>query len=134
MDIQSHYNQLWIKTITNPHPEIDMVQTHTIYLPELCPKSQNPAQGSSIAIRYKAQSVLLELFALDKYIKGFIGHQVVRDIEYFVQVVGMECASALGHAVEIEADIHFNQEPPYGLAQKQHIVLTAHPTSPNVSD
>ncbi|MFC0179663.1 hypothetical protein [Thorsellia kenyensis] len=127
MDIESSYNGLWIKTITNPHPEISMIQTHIVDLPILCPKSQNPMQGSTLKITYDAKSYLLELFALDKYIKGFIGHQVVRDIEYFVQVVAMDCAKALANEVTVEADIILNTAPPYGLSQKQHIVIKASP-------
>lgn len=127
MDIQSKYNDLWIKTIANPHPELMMEQTHIIELPILCPKSQNPATGSTIAIKYTNPQRLLELFALDKYIKGFIGHQVVRDIEYFVQVVAMECAKALGQEVTLEADIIYNQQAPYGLMQKHHLVVKAQP-------
>lgn len=112
----SPYNGKTLKTITNPHPEIWMKQQHIILLPELCPASKNPATGSTLTIKYTAEKTLLELFALEDYIKGFIGHQIVRDLEYFVQVIGMDCAEILGHSVVIKANIKLA-----GLAQEQKI-------------
>jgi hypothetical protein len=43
----------------------------------------------------------------------------VRDMEFFVQVVGEECAKALRHAVTASGEIVFN-----GLAQRQRIRVT----------
>jgi hypothetical protein len=62
---------------------------------------------------------ILEVFALEAYIKAFHGHTIVRDMEFFVQVVGEECAKALRHAVTASGEIVFN-----GLAQRQRIRVT----------
>lgn len=114
----SIYNGKTLKTINNPHPEMHMVQKHIILLPELCPASKNPVTGSTLTIKYQAGQTLLELFALEDYIQGFIGHTIVRDLEYFVQVVAKDCAQVLGYNILVKAHIKLA-----GLAQEQKITV-----------
>jgi len=122
-DYTSPHNGRLIKTIGNQRPQMAMTVEHVLLLPELCPASKNPKPGSSVTVRYEAGARLLELFSLDQYIDGFVGHRIVRDIEFFTQVVGEDCANALGQAVEVFADIELN-----AVRQRQKVSLTARPT------
>jgi NADPH-dependent 7-cyano-7-deazaguanine reductase QueF len=111
-----------LKTIANARPEMLMTLEHVVLLPVLCPVSQNPAQGSTLTIGYAASARILELFALEAYIAAYSGHTLVRDMEYFVQTVGRECAKALGCNVHLCGEIVYA-----GLAQRQKISVTALP-------
>jgi hypothetical protein len=108
-----------LKTIQNGCPQVSMHLEHRIFLPILCNRSQNPAAGSTLNIAYTAGDRILELFALEDYIKAYNGHTVVRDMEYFLQVVALDCAKVLGHGVQLCADIHYE-----GLNQRQTIRVT----------
>lgn len=112
----SQYVNQPLKTIENARPLLRMRVEHMVLLPILCPVSQNPAKGSTLNIAYQAGERLLELFALEAYIASYYGHIVVRDMEFFVQVVGEECAQALGHEVHMSAEITYA-----GLAQRQRV-------------
>ena len=105
-----------LKTIANARPHLKTQIEHIVTLPILCPVSNNPALGSTLAIAYTAGERILEIFALEAYIQAYHGHTIVRDMEFFVQVVGEECAKALQHGLISSADIIFN-----GLAQRQRI-------------
>ena len=111
-----------LNTIANARPDLSTEVEHIVELPELCPATGNPRPGSTLTIRYEAGERLLELFSLDAYIAAFIGHPVVRDMEYFVQTVAQDSADALGHAVEVRADVQFNR-----VRQGQRLTVRAHP-------
>ncbi|KAA0890021.1 hypothetical protein [Pusillimonas sp. ANT_WB101] len=91
-----------LKTITNPNPGMHTLQEHVIQLPELCPASGNPGPGSFLRIRYRSRSHFLEVFSLDVYVRAFIGHPVVRDVEMLTQVVARDGMRALGHKVKVQ--------------------------------
>lgn len=91
-----------LKTIANPHPQLQSWQEHVLTLPELCPASHNPGPGSTLAIRYHASARFLEVFSLSAYIQAFIGHKTVRDVELLTQVLARDCAAVLHHTVEVE--------------------------------
>lgn len=112
-----------LKTMANARPDVDTVVEHVLFLPELCPATLNPKPGSTLTLRYQAGELLLELFSLDTYIDAFIGHPVVRDMEFFVQTVALDAASALGGEVTAVADVTFNR-----LRQGQRITVRATPT------
>ena len=112
------------KTIANARPDLHTVVEHVVELPELCPATENPRPGSTLTICYEARERLLELFSLDGYIAAFIGHPVVRDMEYFVQTVAQDCADALGHEVEVRADVRFNR-----VRQGQRLAVRAAPSA-----
>lgn len=116
---ESQYVDKPLKTIGNARPSLRMRVEHVILLPILCPVSQNPAMGSTLTIAYQADERLLELFALEAYIAAYHGHNIVRDMEFFVQAVGEECATALGHEVHACGEIIYT-----GLAQRQKISVT----------
>ena len=109
-----------LKTIDNAQPELLTQIEHVIDLPILCLRSQNPAAGSTLMIRYTAGARILELFALDEYIKAYIGHERVRDMEFFVQTIVLECARVLEVPVTGEGRIRYN-----GLSMGQNIVVQA---------
>lgn len=95
-----------------------MIIENVVHLPELCPATRNPKEGSTLCIRYTAGEQLLELFSLDEYIRAFIGDQQVRDMELFVQVVAEDLREVLGHALEIEAELHYRR-----IQQSQRICI-----------
>jgi NADPH-dependent 7-cyano-7-deazaguanine reductase QueF len=91
-----------LETINNPKIAEIARQRHIIKVPQLCPKTGNPV-GGNIAITYTPNDKLLEVYSLTEYINSFIGHQQIRDIEHFTQVVAVDCASALGVGVHARA-------------------------------
>lgn len=109
-----------LKTISNAAPELQTQIEHLIDLPILCLRSQNPAHGSTLSIAYTPTERILELFALDAYIKAYIGHTVVRDMEFFVQTIAAECARVLEVPVECVGRIRYN-----GLSMGQNIRVCA---------
>lgn len=115
-----------LKTITNAHPAMHTHIEHSIDLPILCHRSMNPLAGSQLLIRYQAGERILELFALDAYIKAYVGHTIVRDMEMFVQVIAQECADVLGTTIEGVGLIRYN-----GLSMGQTITVQALPKSTN---
>ncbi len=112
-----------MKVIDNPNSQMDTEVEHILYLPELCPASKNPKQGSFITLRYKNSAKFLELFSLDKHIDSYIGHTIVRDMEYFVQTITQTAADTLGETVTANAEIDYNF-----IRQRQKITVTAIPT------
>lgn len=115
----SKYHEYPIDLIRNNYPNLSMKISNTIELPILCEMSQNPKKGSTLTVHYKAKETILELFAFENYIKGFIGHQTVRDIEYLAQVIAQECHLALNTEVTVEANIIYA-----GLSQQERIEVT----------
>ncbi|MDO4246442.1 MAG: hypothetical protein Q4C89_10495 [Deinococcus sp.] len=111
-----------LRAIANARPDMETDVEHVLHLPELCPMTKNPKPGSTLTLRYRAQAQLLELFSLDAYIDGFVGHPVVRDMEFFVQTVAEDAAHLLGHEVEAVADVQFNR-----LRQGQRIRAVGRP-------
>lgn len=109
-----------LKTIDNARPDLATEIEHTIDLPILCLRSQNPAAGSTLSIAYTPSARMLELFALDAYIKAYIGHTLVRDMEYFVQTIADECARVVEVQVECVGRIRYN-----GLNMGQNIRVRA---------
>ncbi len=122
MSYRSKHHDQSIDLIRNQNPELKTKQTHILRLPELCPMSKNPGKDSELHIRYRAREYFLELFSLDRYIRGYIEHPMVRDIEFLAQEVAQECANALGEKVKVEAYINL-----VGVEQKQIIRVVAKP-------
>ncbi|MDL2343283.1 hypothetical protein QOL99_03865 [Deinococcus sp. MIMF12] len=112
-------------TIANARPEMPTVVEHVLELPELCPRTRNPAPGSTLTLRYEAAGLLLELFSLDRYVDAFVGHAVVRDMEMFVQVAAQDAANAAGVPVTATADVGL-----VGLRQRQRVTVVARPQHP----
>lgn len=110
----SEHVDMPLKTIANARQQLHSEIEHIIDLPVLCPHSQNPLAGSTLSLRYTAGERILELFALDAYIKAYIGHTLVRDMEFFVQVIAQECARVLQVPVQGVGQIRYN-----GLAMAQ---------------
>ncbi len=111
-----------LEVIDNAKPAMKMTVEHTVLLPELCPYSKNPKPGSSLTIEYEAGDKLLELFSLDKHILAYIGHPVVRDMEFFAQTIAQSCADSLQQAVKVVAELDYNM-----INQRQRISVWAEP-------
>ncbi len=120
MSYRSEHHDETIDLIKNQNPQLETELCHIVRLPQLCPWSKNPAEGSELEIHYRAKGYFLELFSLERYIHGFIGHQKVRDIEYLAQEVAKDCANALGERVDVVANINLA-----GLNQRQIIKTSA---------
>lgn len=112
-----------LKTIANAKPDMQMTLEHILHLPELCPASKNPKPGSTMTLSYQAGAQILELFSLDQYIAAFRGHPIVRDMEYFTQVVAQDAADTLGHQVSVHAELSYNM-----INQQQRISVLAKPS------
>jgi len=95
-----------LNTIANPNPHLNTQQTHCLQLPQLCPASKNPGNGSTLRISYVGKQRFLEVFSLSTYIQSFIAHPKVRDVELFTQTIARDCHQALGgEAVQVQG--HF---------------------------
>lgn len=105
-DYQSYHTGKSIKTINNQHPTLRTKITNKVNLPPFCTATNNPGVGSQLTITYDAGNKLLEVFTLEKYINSFIGHKIVRDVEYLAQEIAIEVATALGQAITVSADFN----------------------------
>ena len=90
-----------LKTIKNPKISKQTKQVHEVGIPPLCPKTANPAKGSTLTITYVPDGLMLEVYSLNEYIASFIGSNEVRDIELLTQVAARDCHSALGVDVAV---------------------------------
>lgn len=90
-----------LKTIDNPKISKLKKQIHEVEIPPLCPKTNNPIQGSTLTITYVPKERLLELYSLNEYVASFIGSKEVRDLELLTQVVARDCHEALGVEVSV---------------------------------
>lgn len=102
-DYKSIYTGKLLKTIANPNPEMAMEIVNHINLPPFCTATNNPGSKSSMTITYQGRKELIEVFTFEKYINSFIGHMMVRDVEYLTQEFAREIATALGQGIQVEA-------------------------------
>jgi len=100
---QMNYAKSWkspdsgafLHAINNSCPSMETMQEHIVELPVLCPYSKNPAPGSNLIISYKANACFLEVFSLFDYVRSFISHPIVRDVELLTQTIARDCAMLL---------------------------------------
>jgi NADPH-dependent 7-cyano-7-deazaguanine reductase QueF len=90
-----------LKTIDNPRIAKLTKQTHEVQVPSLCPRTENPIQGSTLIISYTPNQKLLEIYSLNEYIASFIGSQEVRDLELLTQVIARDCHEVLDVKVTV---------------------------------
>jgi 7-cyano-7-deazaguanine reductase len=96
--------KILLQTVGNQNPDMQMVQRHLVNIPPLCPATGNPQPGSTLSVTYIPKSTLLELYSLSEYVHSFVGHETVRDIEYFAQTFAQDCADVLGVSVSVRAN------------------------------
>lgn len=101
-------NKVLIQTVDNQNPTMQMAQRHVVNVPPLCPVTGNPQAGSRMTVTYVPEARLLELYSLTDYVRSFIGHKTVRDIEHFAQTLAQDCADALGVPVSVQAHFVLN--------------------------
>lgn len=99
-----------LETMPNLTPGIASgPQTHIVALPRMCPVSGNPQPGSYVAVRYTPADCYLEVYAIEAYVKQFIGGWLrtdgayIRDMEQTVATIAQDCAVALGVSVRVRA-------------------------------
>ena len=97
-----------LKTIANPKISKLTIQIHEVEVPPLCPKTENPIKGSTLAITYTPKEALLEVYSLNEYIASFIGSNEVRDLELLTQVVARDCSAVLGVRVSVTGKFILN--------------------------
>src|ERR1051325_6382251 len=97
-----------LKTIDNPRIAKLSKQTHEVQVPALCPRTENPIQGSTVTISYAPDQKLLEIYSLNEYIASFIGSQQVRDLELLTQVIARDCHEVLGVQVFVSGKYILN--------------------------
>jgi 7-cyano-7-deazaguanine reductase len=92
------------RTMPNERPGVRATVTHRIPLPRCCPVSGNPQPGSELVIRYRPGTNVLELYALDRYVRSFVGGRgEVRSMETMIQQIAQDCAGVLGVRVRVRA-------------------------------
>lgn len=80
--------------------------THTLEFNTLCPFSQNPLPGSTIAISYTPRDFIIEVYSLRRYIDSYKGGKGdVRSMEGMLQQVAKDCAALLKVKVEVVGDL-----------------------------
>lgn len=93
-----------LRTMPNERPGVPATITHRVPLPRCCPVSGNPQPGSELVIRYRPRGAVLELYALDRYIRGYVGGSgEVRSMETMIQQIAKDCAGVLGVRVRVRA-------------------------------
>lgn len=102
-DYRSFHTGKVLKTINNPNPEMEIEVENIINLPPFCTATNNPGPGSTLTVRYKNTGKLLEVFTFERYINSFIGHKLVRDVEFLTQEIAREVATVLQADIEVEA-------------------------------
>lgn len=89
-----------MKTIPNSNPTIQTIVSLRTPCVALCPHSGEPQAGSTITIRYTPAAVLLELHAVEEWMKE---QQEALDLETFTQRAARDAAAALGVPATVEA-------------------------------
>ena len=108
-----------LQTQPNERHCANTYETHILALPECCPRSKNPRPGSTVAIRYMAGPLFLEVASLYAYIDSFRGGRgAVRSMEGMVQTIAQDCADALRRPVEAKARLY--------LLPNQRMVVRCH--------
>lgn len=102
-----------LATMKNWFPWLFTEQTHILPLPECCPISHNPKEGSTLTISYIPSRKHLEVYALTEYINSFIGGKkcpvtgayLNRDMESMIQAIAQHCANSVKVPVSVTADL-----------------------------
>ena len=102
-DTITHGSGLKTMIRTQPCP---FWQQHTVAVPPCCPATGNPQSGT-ISVRYRPAVSSLEVFALEQYVKSFVGgHESgERNQEGMIQLIAQDCAAAAGVSVRVAADL-----------------------------
>jgi len=101
-------------TMPNLLPTVRTLEVHRLPLVGLCPRSGNPQLGSTITICYRPRTVVLEVYALHRYLQSFVGGKTIdgvqiRDMEQTIQRITVDSAAVLGVPVRVRADLVLQQ-------------------------
>lgn len=89
--------------IKNQYPELNTTVTLTTPFVGACPHSGEPGPGSGISVTYSPVDWLIELHAVEKYLKGLTEGSEALDLETVVQRLAMLCQGWAGVSVEVKA-------------------------------
>jgi NADPH-dependent 7-cyano-7-deazaguanine reductase QueF len=98
-----------LATQPNEHKAEIALESHRLDLPQCCPVSGNPQPGSYIVISYAPADLVLEVYALRKYINEFVGGRGdVRSMEGMIAQIAQDCRQAVGVKVKVRAYLIIN--------------------------
>lgn len=92
-----------IATIQNQHPELPTTITLTTPFVGACPHSGEPQEGSFLSVSYQPKDKLIEIHAIEEYLKQFSEGSEAVDLETVAQRTARDCYQALGVGVTVEA-------------------------------
>lgn len=84
-----------IKTIKNTFPSISTVVTLKSPIVDVCPRSHEPQEGSYLSVEYVPDDSLIELHALEEFIKWASQSNSPMDLETLAQILLQSCQKAL---------------------------------------
>jgi hypothetical protein len=91
----------------------NVVVSHTLPLPAMCPVSSNPAAGSTVTVSYTPGATSLEVVSLHDYIAAFVGGrridgEEIVSMEAVPERLAVDAAAALGVPVTVAASLVIN--------------------------
>lgn len=92
-----------LDTIPNGHPDIPTLVRLTTPYSSACPASGEPQTGSTIAVIYRPMRRLIELHAVQAYLRRFSEGDEPIDLETVAQCTARDVAAVLGVPVVVSA-------------------------------
>lgn len=94
-------------------PTVAAFVSHSVPIPECCPVSNNPKEGSSIRVSYLPRDIVVPVEALEERVRGYTGgFESIRGMEEMIQDIARWCSAETGVRVRAVADLVI--QPPYG--------------------
>lgn len=108
-------------------PTVPAFVSHLVPIPECCPVSKNPREGSTIRVSYRPARIVVPVESLESKVRGYIGgFESIRGMEEMIQDIARWCSSETGVPVRAVADLII--QPPYG-GPKQRMRVSARSAS-----
>jgi 7-cyano-7-deazaguanine reductase len=86
-----------------------MREMHVLKIPQCCPVSGNPQDGSTIEIEYSVMDLILEVQSLRDYVDSYVGGRGdIRSMEGMIQQITQDCANAVQTSVWVRARLEIN--------------------------
>ena len=90
----------------NEVPGVPMTVENVLPLPRCCPVSGNPQTGSRLTLRYQPKDLVLEVYALRRYVDSYVGGRAqIRSMEAMVQQIAADASAVLKVPVEVVAEL-----------------------------
>ena len=108
--LRKHESGLRTQEVTGP--DVGILQVHRVPLPEVCPISHNPREGSTLTVMYRPGGWCLEVYSLPQVIARFRGgwkgterYPAERNMEGMIALLARMVADAVGVRVGVRADL-----------------------------